>query len=168
MVSSLSRPMIAGLAVLAALSGPARAADDELELAFNDHCRECHSFLKDDNRLGPSLYGVVGRKAGTLPGYAFSEFPEGLERDLGRGDTRQMDRQPRRGDPRQHHEPALWRRGRSRDPHEDHRVPEKDLAGRQQGRASALDAEADRKSRRRPEIRPPSGVLKDESVDVVR
>jgi hypothetical protein len=29
----------------------AKAADDELELAFNDHCRECHSFVKDDNRL---------------------------------------------------------------------------------------------------------------------
>ena len=51
----------------------AQAADDELELAFNDHCRECHSFVKDDNRLGPSLYGVVGRKAGTVPGYAYSQ-----------------------------------------------------------------------------------------------
>jgi cytochrome c len=49
------------------------AADDELELAFNDHCRECHSFLKGDNRLGPSLYGVVGRKAGTEPGYAYTQ-----------------------------------------------------------------------------------------------
>jgi cytochrome c len=29
--------------------------------------------LKDDNRLGPSLYGVVGRKAGTEPGYAYTE-----------------------------------------------------------------------------------------------
>jgi cytochrome c len=51
----------------------AKAADDDLQLAFNDHCRECHSFVKDDNRLGPSLYGVVGRKAGTEPGYAYSE-----------------------------------------------------------------------------------------------
>jgi cytochrome c len=76
MVSSLSRPVIAGLAALATLSGPARA-DDELELAFNDHCRECHSFVKDDNRLGPTLYGVVGRKAGTLPGYAFSDSLKG-------------------------------------------------------------------------------------------
>ena len=66
----------AGLAVLLApIAAPIAAwgADDELEITFNDHCRECHSFLKDDNRLGPSLYGVVGRKAGTLPGYAYSE-----------------------------------------------------------------------------------------------
>jgi len=73
MVSSLSRPLIAGLAALAALSLPAQAADNDLEIAFNDHCRECHSFLKDDNRLGPSLYGVVGRKAGTEPGFAYSQ-----------------------------------------------------------------------------------------------
>jgi cytochrome c len=46
---------------------------EDLEISFNDHCRECHSFVKDDNRLGPSLYGVVGRKAGTEPGYAFTQ-----------------------------------------------------------------------------------------------
>jgi cytochrome c len=53
------------------------ASDENLELAFNDHCRECHSFVKDDNRLGPSLYGVVGRKAGTEPGYAYSQSLKG-------------------------------------------------------------------------------------------
>jgi cytochrome c len=64
------------LMLLAALcAGAARvaAADDELELAFNDHCRECHSFVKDDNRLGPTLYGVVGRKAGTQAGYGYTQ-----------------------------------------------------------------------------------------------
>lgn len=66
---------LAVCAALAALLSPiqARAADDGLEITYNDHCRECHSFVKDDNRLGPSLYGVVGRKAGVLPGYAFSQ-----------------------------------------------------------------------------------------------
>lgn len=44
----------------------ARAADADPELAFNNHCRECHSAKKGDNRLGPTLYGVVGRKAGTV------------------------------------------------------------------------------------------------------
>jgi len=70
---------VAVVCALAALAAPvaAQAADNELELAFNDHCRECHSFVKDDNRLGPSLYGVVGRKAGTLPGYAFSDSLKG-------------------------------------------------------------------------------------------
>ena len=39
------------------------------EIKFNTYCRQCHSFVKGDNRLGPSLYGVVGRKAGTAAGY---------------------------------------------------------------------------------------------------
>jgi cytochrome c len=51
---------------LLATSTIARAADADPELAFNNHCRECHSAKKDDNRLGPTLYGVVGRKAGTI------------------------------------------------------------------------------------------------------
>lgn len=56
-------------AVLAQSSTP----NDDLELAFNGHCRECHAFDKGDNRLGPTLYGVVGRKAGTVPGFEYSD-----------------------------------------------------------------------------------------------
>jgi cytochrome c len=69
------RPKLTLLLLAALCAGMTRgaAADNELELAFNDHCRECHSFVKDDNRLGPTLYGVVGRKAGTQPGYAFTQ-----------------------------------------------------------------------------------------------
>ena len=40
--------------------------------AFNNACRTCHIVREGDNRLGPNLYKVVGRKAGSLPGYAFS------------------------------------------------------------------------------------------------
>ncbi len=58
---------------LAAGAGTAAVADGDLEISFNDHCRECHSFIKDDNRVGPSLYGVVGRKAGTEPGFNYTE-----------------------------------------------------------------------------------------------
>ena len=52
-------------------------SNDDLELAFNGHCRECHSFEKNDNRLGPNLYGVVGRKAGTVPDFAYSNSVKG-------------------------------------------------------------------------------------------
>ena len=45
------------------------ASDAGGEIKFNTFCRQCHSFVKGDNRLGPSLYGVVGRKAGTAAGY---------------------------------------------------------------------------------------------------
>jgi cytochrome c len=62
--------------VLPILSGAALAQDDvdpkEAQLAFNNHCRTCHTTKEGDNRLGPSLYGVMGREAGSAPGYAYS------------------------------------------------------------------------------------------------
>ncbi len=70
----MGRPLFAAAAVAAmAMPLTAGAADEDLEITFNDHCRECHSFLKGDNRLGPSLYGVVGRKAGLEPGYGYTQ-----------------------------------------------------------------------------------------------
>jgi cytochrome c len=68
----MGRPLCA-VAACVVLLAPAALADEDLEITFNDHCRECHSFLKDDNRLGPSLYGVVGRKAGAEPGYVYTQ-----------------------------------------------------------------------------------------------
>ncbi|MBS0269577.1 MAG: c-type cytochrome [Proteobacteria bacterium] len=49
------------------------AVDEASQEAFNNNCRTCHSWKKGDNRLGPSLHGVVGRKAGSAEGFAFSE-----------------------------------------------------------------------------------------------
>jgi cytochrome c len=70
----MGRPLSAAIAIaVLALQHAALAADEDLEITFNDHCRECHSFLKGDNRLGPSLYGVVGRKAGVEPGYGYTQ-----------------------------------------------------------------------------------------------
>ena len=40
--------------------------------AFNNACRTCHMVREGDNRLGPNLHKVVGRKAGSLPDYGFS------------------------------------------------------------------------------------------------
>lgn len=36
-------------------------------------CVSCHAVKPGVNGVGPSLFGVVGRKAGTLPGYAYSD-----------------------------------------------------------------------------------------------
>lgn len=62
------------LSLLASLA-PVAAAQEESEegkAAFNNSCRTCHSFKAGDNRLGPSLHGIVGRKAGSMEGFAFS------------------------------------------------------------------------------------------------
>jgi cytochrome c len=63
-------------ALLAAAAGllataPAMAQDEAAE--FGSACGFCHSVEKPaHNKVGPSLLGVVGRKAGTLPGFGFS------------------------------------------------------------------------------------------------
>lgn len=44
------------------------------ELEFQRKCSVCHTLEPDgENRAGPTLYGIFGRKAGTLPGYEYSE-----------------------------------------------------------------------------------------------
>jgi cytochrome c len=35
-------------------------------------CVACHSTKPGENKIGPSLAGVVGRKSGTVPGYSYS------------------------------------------------------------------------------------------------
>ncbi len=59
------------VAILISLAGVpiAAAADDDGQIAFNTHCRNCHSSRKGDNRLGPSLYGILGANAGQVEGY---------------------------------------------------------------------------------------------------
>jgi len=36
------------------------------------HCAPCHSNKPGENKFGPSLAGVIGRKSGTEPGYNYS------------------------------------------------------------------------------------------------
>lgn len=35
-------------------------------------CRACHAVEAGQNGVGPTLFGIVGSKAGAVPGYAFS------------------------------------------------------------------------------------------------
>ncbi|WP_245474776.1 c-type cytochrome [Bradyrhizobium sp. Leo121] len=40
---------------------------------FNNSCRTCHTTKEGDNRFGPHLHNIIGRKAGSLPNYRYSE-----------------------------------------------------------------------------------------------
>ena len=42
------------------------------EKVFASHCAACHATTPGDNKIGPSLAGIVGSKSGTVPGFNFS------------------------------------------------------------------------------------------------
>ncbi len=77
---------VIGIAVLAACGGSKEPAADQgatqaagsasdtagPPVAFAQ-CISCHSVKVGLNGVGPSLHGVVGRKAASLPGYAYSD-----------------------------------------------------------------------------------------------
>ena len=56
------------------LAAPAIADDSVQGAAELQKCKICHSFDKGGpNRVGPNLYGVFGRKAGTVGGFNYSD-----------------------------------------------------------------------------------------------
>lgn len=61
--------------VLASLGSLAYGASPQTDAGaqlFNNACRTCHSTREGDNRFGPSLYNIIGRKAGSLSNYSYS------------------------------------------------------------------------------------------------
>lgn len=60
-------PMPAGVPAYASLHGDPAAG----KVAFTA-CKTCHVVAPGQNRIGPSLYGVVGRTSGSVPGFQYS------------------------------------------------------------------------------------------------
>lgn len=67
----MKRHILAVMLVGGLAATPALAQNDG-QTAFNTSCRTCHTMKEGDNRQGPSLAGIVGRKAGSLPDYNYS------------------------------------------------------------------------------------------------
>lgn len=70
---------------LAALAVPflstiAAGEGDAGQVAFNTHCRNCHSTKPDDNRLGPTLHNIFGAKAGQVKD--FGNYSGSLTADI--------------------------------------------------------------------------------------
>jgi len=74
---SVTRFTVAALAI-GLLSAPAMAADAESGAkVFKTQCAVCHSPVAGKNMVGPSLFGVVGRVAGSAPGFKYSAANKG-------------------------------------------------------------------------------------------
>lgn len=58
------------------IASPAFAAEGDVakgEKAYKTKCKSCHAVKPDVKRVGPSLFGVIGRKCGTAPKVRFSK-----------------------------------------------------------------------------------------------
>ena len=67
------RTWILAAALVAAVPAVASAQDAEAGKAVFNKCKACHSVDAGKNMVGPSLHGVVGRKAGTAAGFKYSD-----------------------------------------------------------------------------------------------
>ena len=69
--------LLSGIACLG-LSTFSASEDADGQLMFNNACRTCHSVREGDNRLGPHMRGIIGRKA-SLPDYSYSSAMRGAD-----------------------------------------------------------------------------------------
>ena len=70
---SIHLPLLAflALALPAGMAGAQDAASGER--VFKSQCGICHAIAAGRNMVGPSLAGIVGRKAGTIPGFRYTD-----------------------------------------------------------------------------------------------
>jgi cytochrome c2 len=67
------RILLLASAMIAGAAGMASAQDALAGAAvFKTQCGACHSPVEGKNMVGPSLFAVVGRQAGQIPGFHYS------------------------------------------------------------------------------------------------
>jgi cytochrome c len=77
------------LALLVCAGNSALAADVEAGKVAFKKCALCHTTEPGKNKIGPSLFGVVGRKSGTVDNFNYSEAMKNFDHvwDAGTLDT---------------------------------------------------------------------------------
>ena len=72
------RRLVFGAALIAAMVATASAADVDNGKSIWNKCRACHQIGENaKNMVGPELNGLFGRKAGSAPGFNYSEANKG-------------------------------------------------------------------------------------------
>jgi cytochrome c len=65
--------MVAAVSAVMLSAGAARAQDVDAGKKVFNQCRACHVLDKTTNRVGPHLGDVIGRKAGSVEGFSYSD-----------------------------------------------------------------------------------------------
>ncbi len=73
-MKTLSRAAMATLTAAAILVSGAALADGDAKKGkkIYNKCKACHSLAKGKKKVGPSLCGVIGAKAGSQAGFSYS------------------------------------------------------------------------------------------------
>jgi len=62
------------VATIALAGGAPAYADPGTGLSsFNKICANCHTNRPGKNNIGPTLFGLIGRKSGSAPGFSYSD-----------------------------------------------------------------------------------------------
>ena len=67
-------PILAAAGLLSVTVAANALADGDAakgKRVFNK-CKTCHELTKNKNKIGPTLVGIIGRKAGSVPGFKYS------------------------------------------------------------------------------------------------
>lgn len=94
-ITRIPAPALA-LALSFAAAAPSQAGDAEAGKQVFIKCGVCHTLEKDVSKVGPSLYGVFGRKSGTLASYAlYTDAMKNADVVWNDDTIRQLVKQPR-------------------------------------------------------------------------
>lgn len=76
MGTNMARAMVFGLACATALVAAAAAAQDGADAARGEkhfeECASCHSVAAGEHGVGPSLHGIINRKAASIDDFRYS------------------------------------------------------------------------------------------------
>jgi cytochrome c len=68
----MRRALIASLLLAGSASGALAADPAAGQKVFQVQCGICHPVVAGQNRIGPTVFGVVGRPSGSVPGFHYT------------------------------------------------------------------------------------------------